>query len=158
MNERELADRIDWSKVPKPTTSGPDELRVVGTLHQTTAKTARGHRRLVTQEELDAAADAWDVTLRDLRDSSAQIILDNETIVSLRKRLEAAREGWDLCLAELKRKDKRLEAAECPDVPTARALAVLIMTNKVPSPWRDTGQRLREIGKWLATIAGEKKT
>jgi hypothetical protein len=31
---------------------------------------------------------------------------------SLRTRLEAAREGWDLCLAELKRRDKRLEAAE----------------------------------------------
>jgi hypothetical protein len=33
-------------------------------------------------------------------------------IEDLRTRLEAAREGWDLCLAELKRRDKRLEAAE----------------------------------------------
>ena len=37
-----------------------------------------------------AAADAWEATLRDLRDSSAQIVLDNETVSALRTRLEAA--------------------------------------------------------------------
>jgi len=62
--------------------------------------------------------------------------------------------AYEAVCAALEDKRKRLEEAECPDVPTARALAVLIMTNKVPSPWRDTGTRLREIGKWLATIAG----
>jgi hypothetical protein len=52
---------------------------------------------------------------------------------------------------------KRLEAAECPDVLTAHALAELILANKVPSPWRDTGTRLRAFGKWLAALAEEEK-
>ena len=77
-----------------------------------------------------AAADAWE----------ADIVLLNSRIVAN--------------MDEVGRLRQRLEAAECPDVPTARALAVLIMTNKVPSPWRDTGTRLREIGLWLATLAG----
>jgi hypothetical protein len=66
----------------------PDELRVVGTLHQTTAKTARGHRRLVTQEELDAAADAWDETEGRLFDSHGMVM-------DLRERLEAAEKAID---------------------------------------------------------------
>ena len=77
--------------------TGPDELRVVGTLHQTTAKTARGHRRLVTQEELDAAADAWEAEIHmhaltdecylDEIEKHGRALNDNER---LRERLEAA--------------------------------------------------------------------
>lgn len=51
----------------------------------------------------------------------------------------------------------RLEAAECPDKLTAGALARLIEANKVPSPWRDTGTRLKAFGRWLAALAGEEK-
>jgi hypothetical protein len=87
-----------------------------------------------------AAADAW----------------DEERIA---RHMEAAKflsqiAAWKAsCMAA----EKRLEAAECPDKLTAGALARLIEANKVPSPWRDTGTKLRAFGKWLAALAGEEK-
>ena len=49
-----------------------------------------------------------------------------------------------------------IEALECPDKGTARALSELIKANRVPSPWRDGGRKLRAFGEWLAALAKEK--
>jgi len=53
----------------------------------------------------------------------------------------------------------RLEAAEKLPQPldrqTARHLAQMIEANRVFSPYRDCGIRLKAFGKWLAALAGE---
>ena len=102
----------------------------------------------------------------ELREVADRLLTGGSNYRLLRDRLYVYADAWKKDKAEManmalaRRANvilmQRLEAAECPDVPTARALAVLIMTNKVPSPWRDTGTRLRAFGKWLATIAGRK--
>ncbi len=67
--------------------------------------------------------------------------------------------GWltGTDLNELRALEQRVELLEKIDTPTAEALAAMIFANRVPSPWRDAGIRLRQFGNWLVAICKEDK-
>jgi hypothetical protein len=110
---------------------GPDELRELADRLLT-----GGSNYLLLRNRLYALADAWE----------AEIDLMNQSYHTLSVAYNAT------C--------KRLEAAEKLPQPldrqTARHLAQMIEANRVFSPYRDCGIRLKAFGKWLAALAGEK--
>jgi hypothetical protein len=61
--------------------------------------------------------------------------------------------AWEADRAELVLLREAARQLDPIDRQTAASIANFIDANRVPSPWRDSGVRLKEFGTWLRAVA-----
>jgi hypothetical protein len=78
--------------------------------------------------------------------SATSIVSTHDAFLTIT--FEVPRDEWLSLLNAVKTPEEH----SLPDQETTHALAMAIASNRIASPWRDGGVRLRAFGKWLAGL------